>query len=240
VVAVKPHQQIELVDIGTLVPNPDNPNQGDVGSITESIAINGWWGAVIVSKRADGTLVILVGEHRWRALAALQADGYTPEIGDPIPYDQLNSVPPIGKVPVIVLEGLSLNGERKIMLADNRATDLSTYDEGRLAELLTELAEAGDLIGTLYDGDAVDMLLADLSTELRVPQSAEQTLSERAEVYNSGNLRQIVVVMTIEEFNEANPILDRARELFEVSTHSDAAFLIWKQWAESLPDAPDA
>lgn len=233
-VAAKPHQQIELADIGSLMPHPDNPRQGDVGSIVTSIAVNGWWGAVIASKRADGTVVILAGEHRWRALHALQADGYTQENGETLPYEQLNGVPPVGKVPVIVLEGLTLAGERKILLADNRSNDLASYDDGRLAELLSELAASGDLLGTLFDGDALDQLLADLDTAIPAAPSALTTLAERAEVYNNGNLRQVVVVMTVEEFNEANPILDRARELFEVSTHSDAAFLIWKAWFESV------
>lgn len=150
---------IELVEIDTLTPHADNPRQGDIGAIMESIAMNRWWGSVIASRRADGTLVILAGEHRWRALRALQDEGYTRPDGTTIPYSQLNHVPPIGQVPAFVMEGLTLDGERKVLLADNRANDLSSYDNDQLASLLSELAANDNLAGTLYDGDDLDALL---------------------------------------------------------------------------------
>lgn len=166
-----PHQQIELVPIGDLVPHPDNPREGDVGAIATSIAVNGWWGACIVSKRADESLVLCAGEHRWRALTALQYDGYTSIDGTTVPYEQLNSVPPLGMVPVIIMNGLTLAQERKILLADNRANDAAQYDDRALADLLTELAESDDLLGTLYDGDDLDLILADLAAAIRPPDS---------------------------------------------------------------------
>lgn len=157
-----PHQQIELVPIDSLTPHPDNPNQGDVGGIMESIALNGFNGAVIVSRRADAD-VIIAGEHRWRALLGLQLDGWVDPMGSGHPYDTLPNCPPLGWVPIVPIEGLSINGERKFLLADNRTAGLATNDNAALAELLTDLAQNDTLLGTVYDGDALDDLLASLA-----------------------------------------------------------------------------
>ena len=54
---------------------------------------------------------------------------------------------------------------RRILLADNRTNDLATYDDAVLAELLTALAEDDDLLGTGWDGDDLDALLADIASD---------------------------------------------------------------------------
>jgi site-specific DNA-methyltransferase (adenine-specific) len=54
----------------------------------------------------------------------------------------------------------------RILLADNRTNDLADYNPAALTDLLKELAETPDaLVGTGYDGDALDELLADLEPE---------------------------------------------------------------------------
>ena len=55
---------------------------------------------------------------------------------------------------------------RRILLADNRTNDLATYDDAVLAELLTALAEDDDLLGSGYDGDDLDDLLADIAGDI--------------------------------------------------------------------------
>jgi ParB-like chromosome segregation protein Spo0J len=226
--------QVDLVPIEKLMPHSDNPRQGDIGAIMESVALNGWWGAIIASRRADDTLVILAGEHRWRALHALQADGYTRPEGERIPYSALNRVPPVGMVPVMTLEGLTLDDERKVLLADNRANDLSSYDNAALAELLTELGENDNLAGTLYDGDALDQLLADLNTEFVAPDRETLVSEDAARQGGSetGSTRTIMVEMSAEDFDQAMEILRRACSHFGVERTSDAAMAIWFAWDE--------
>jgi hypothetical protein len=53
----------------------------------------------------------------------------------------------------------------RILLADNRTSDLATYDEPALAALLTDLAQQSpmQLAGTGYDGDELDSIIANLS-----------------------------------------------------------------------------
>ena len=50
----------------------------------------------------------------------------------------------------------------RILIADNRSTDLATYDDTALLELLKELAATDkELDGTLFDGDDLQRLLDD-------------------------------------------------------------------------------
>ncbi len=129
---------LALVPLADLVPHPRNPRQGDVGAIHESIARNGFYGALVV-QRSTGH--ILAGNHRY--MAAKQA-GAT-EL--PVTY-------------VDVDDDTAL----RILLADNRTSDLATNDPAVLSDLLKDiLATQGSLEGTGYDGDALDELLADLA-----------------------------------------------------------------------------
>jgi len=125
-------QTYRIADLSELEEHPDNPRQGDVGAITESIKANGWYGALTVQK---STGRILGGNHRKKALQALG----------------------ITRVPIIERD---VDDERAltILLGDNRMSDLASYDEVKLLELLSREAEAGRLAGTGYDGDDVDDL----------------------------------------------------------------------------------
>jgi hypothetical protein len=52
----------------------------------------------------------------------------------------------------------------RILLADNRTADLADYDNASLVELLAEIANStGTLLGTGYDQDALDELIAEVS-----------------------------------------------------------------------------
>jgi len=117
--------ETRLVPIESLKPHPDNPRVGNVDVITESIRKSGFYGSVIVR---DGTNVILAGTHRWKAA---QAAGLT-------------------EIPVTFVK-TDAKGAKRILLADNRTSDLGVYDDSALAELLGSL---GDLEGTGWgDGD---------------------------------------------------------------------------------------
>lgn len=54
---------------------------------------------------------------------------------------------------------------RRILVADNRTSDLASYDDFALADLLKQLAEEDGLPGTGYDGSDLDDLLADLDRQ---------------------------------------------------------------------------
>lgn len=139
-------QEYRIADVAELREHPDNPREGDVGAISVSIEANGMYGALVVQK---STMYVLAGNHRLKALKALGRK----------------------RVPIIVRDVDDATAMR-ILLGDNRHSDLARYDEAKLAELLMAAALDGNLEGTGYDGDDVDQLLTDARRDL-LPVGAE-------------------------------------------------------------------
>lgn len=126
------------VPVADLHEHPDNPRQGDVGAIIQSIERNGVYQPIVV-QRSTGT--VIAGNHRLKAIRALG----------------------IETAQAILLDVDDAQA-KAILVADNRTSDLATYDDHALADLLTDLAQSDlGLEGTGYDGDDLDRLLADLA-----------------------------------------------------------------------------
>jgi DNA modification methylase len=129
------HLAINIDEIHT---HPSNVRQGDVGAICESLKAHGQYRAIVFQK---STGRILAGNHTWKAAKAL---GWTQIAATPVVCDDQQAL--------------------RILLADNKANDLATYDEPELVELLKQLADTEEgLLGTLFDEDELDSLIADQS-----------------------------------------------------------------------------
>lgn len=124
-------QQYRVVPIDSIEPHPENPNQGDVEFIQESIQVNDWYGAVIVQ---TSTNRIIAGEHRWRAA---QAEG-------------------AAKIPVIFRDVDDAQA-LKMLLVDNEAARRAHIDATALNHCLQTLAELtdDDLAGTGFSLDDI-------------------------------------------------------------------------------------
>jgi ParB-like chromosome segregation protein Spo0J len=101
--------KVEKVRVDVLRPHPDNPREGDVGAIVESLREFGQYKPVVANM--DGT--ILAGNH---VVAAARALGWV-------------------KVEVVWVDVDDETAVR-IMLVDNRTADLATYDDDSLRRLL--------------------------------------------------------------------------------------------------------
>ena len=137
-------RQIEFatVHIGTVQPHPKNVRQGDIGAISESLKAHGQYRPIVVDRRTNQ---ILAGNHTWRAAKSL---GWS-------------------EIAVGFIETKDDDDATRILLADNRTTDLASYDDAGLADLLKDLIASDDqLIGTLYDGDDLDDLIHKLEGSL--------------------------------------------------------------------------
>jgi hypothetical protein len=137
-------RQIEFatVDIGTVQPHPKNVRQGDIGAISESLKAHGQYRPIVVDRRTNQ---ILAGNHTWRAAKSL---GWS-------------------QIAVGFIETKDDDDATRILLADNRTTDLASYDDAGLADLLKDLIASDDqLVGTLYDGDDLDDLIHKLEGSL--------------------------------------------------------------------------
>ena len=128
----------ETVRIDDVQPHPKNVRQGDIGAICESLQAHGQYRA-IVAQRSTG--LILAGNHTWKAAKQI---GWRDIAVHYIDCDDDQAM--------------------RILLADNRANDLATYDDAALAAVLQELAatEQG-LAGTLFDGDALDDIINEIA-----------------------------------------------------------------------------
>lgn len=113
------------VPVDQLTRFPGNAKRGDVEAIRASIRKTGQYRAIVVRRRHvnDGGLVILAGNHTFDAIKA--------EGGQDIRCE--------------IIECSDAEAKR-INLADNRLTELGSYDEEDLAALLSGLD--GDFDGT--------------------------------------------------------------------------------------------
>lgn len=134
-------QEYEVVFTDRLQPHPANPRRGDVEAIVASIEANGFRGALIVQKSSHH---ILAGNHRWQAAMHLGME----------------------KVPVFWVD-VDDDTALRILLADNRSSDLGAYDDDLLLSLLRDLP---DLSGTGYSPRDLDDLLADLAPPTGPPE----------------------------------------------------------------------
>lgn len=123
-----------IVDISSVHTHPRNVRQGDVGAIASSLDTHGQYRPIVVHK-ATGN--ILAGNHTYLAACALGWDVIAATIVD---CDEEQAL--------------------RILLTDNRANDLATYDDSALTELLKELMETPTkLEGTLFDPNDLDDLV---------------------------------------------------------------------------------
>lgn len=126
-------------------PHPENVRQGDIGAIYTSIRANDFYGALIVQ---EGTGYILAGNHRYAA--ALDA-GLT-------------------ELPVYWVK-VDADRARRILLVDNRTSDLATYDQAALVKLLDEAKETTvGLHGTGYEASDLEELRAEAQRALQPPE----------------------------------------------------------------------
>ena len=116
-----------------------NPRQGDTGTIAESLRTNGQFRPLVVNKgtHTGRPYEVLAGNHT--LLAARELDGTQ------------DAFPRLDCYVIDVEE----DHARRIVLADNRTSDLATYDNHELVELLTA---TDDLAGTGWVEDDIELL----------------------------------------------------------------------------------
>jgi ParB-like chromosome segregation protein Spo0J len=131
------NREVEDVDISTLIEHPQNPRRGNVGVVLESMKENGFFGTIVAQR---STRRILAGNHRFKAAKA-------------------------AGMKTLPVAWVDVDDERatKILLADNRTSDLATYDEAVLSSMLKELADGIGLVGTGYGEEDLNDLIRKIS-----------------------------------------------------------------------------
>lgn len=138
------------VPVEQLTPHPKNARQGDVGIIMESIQANGWFGSIVVQ---ESTGYILTGNHRFEAAC---------ELG-------------FAAIPDVIYVDCTDEQAIKILLADNKTSDDSIYNDELLLSLLHAVP---DLEGTGYTSDDLKALEALMSSHEWEEDDAQGALDE--------------------------------------------------------------
>ena len=149
--------------IDSVQPHPRNVRQGDVGAIATSLEINGQYRPIVVHKTTSN---ILAGNHTYKAAVSL---GWT-EIA-------------------ITYVDCSDDDALKILLADNKANDLASYDDSALADLLKDLVGGPGLDGTLYELSDLDDLIA-----LLEPPNLDDLISDIGEHDDNDDFTGVIKV----------------------------------------------
>ncbi|MFJ1529763.1 ParB/RepB/Spo0J family partition protein [Streptomyces mirabilis] len=112
-----------------------NPRTGDVDAIADSLRVNGQYKAIVVNRgtHTGRPNEILAGNHTWAAAKKLG-------------WEQIAAT----------WVDVSEEDAARIVVVDNRTSDLAGYDSELLADILEDLP---DLDGTGYDQTALDKLL---------------------------------------------------------------------------------
>lgn len=130
--------QSRPVDMGEVVEYHANPRRGDVEVIKASLEAHGQYRPIVVNvgTKAEHQMEILAGNHTFRAAK---------ELG----WEQIDAV----------LVDVDDDEAARIVLVDNRSSDLAENDGQALADLLRSLPE---LDGTGYEPPDLDALLESL------------------------------------------------------------------------------
>jgi hypothetical protein len=161
------NKETRIVNPKILNEHPSNPRVGDVESVKASILNNGFFGTIVVQ---ESTNYVLAGNHRLKAAIELELDA----------------------IPVTFVD---VDNERalRILLADNRTSDLGTYDDESLVELLEHLASTDEgLDGTGYD----DSFLDALSEDLRIDDYASEKEDRKGNMAKEFGLPPMSVIDT--------------------------------------------
>lgn len=208
----------EMIDLDTVKLHPRNPNQGDVGAISELIKQNGWYGTIVVNKR---TMHVCAGNHR---VLAAQALG-------------------MAQLPAYIVD-VDEQKELQILLADNQASRVAKTDEEMLVEILEEMSEAGSLDGTGFDFDDLDDLVARLGDAETTPfqpfaGAYAESEEERDARANQGGatkaalgLKEVILVYPIEDFKRFTALVSQVKKEVGLETTAQAVLAALRSEAQ--------
>lgn len=196
-----------LVPIDSVRPWPDNPRRGDIAALTDSIKTNGFY-TVIAVQESSGQIV--AGNHRWQVLRNLGAT----------------------EVPAVLLK-ITDEDALRIVLGDNRSSDLAFYDDPTLFELLKKLD--GDFRGTGYDKASYELLLQAMEANEILGGIAQGFVPEdRLQGYLDSDIRNIILPYQGEDFDMVATKLRFLRESWGLDTNADVVERLVYEAAEEV------
>jgi len=178
------------IPIDSVKPHPRNPRTNDPMKIAASLKQHGQYRPIVVRK---DTNEILAGNHTW---AAAQKLGWK-------------------SISAVIIECDDKKATR-ILLADNRTSDLATYNETKLLDVLYSL---DDLLGTGFSEDDVsdlEILVEEMELNPEVTQSNIEIRESSEHI-----IRSIIVEYDIPTFEEIVNKSARVRKKFGVESNAE-------------------
>lgn len=207
--------QEHLVDIDSVQPYPDNPRRGDLKALKESILTNGFYSTILVQR---STGYVVAGNHRLKALKELGAE----------------------QVPAMFMDISDADAVR-IVLADNRTSDLAFYDDPTLFKLLQDLE--GDFSGTGYDRASYELLLQGLEgDEILGKVQQGNTPEDRVSDYIDSDIRSVILPYAGAEYDTVAGGLKVLRERLDVDTNAAVVAILVQtaldnpEWFDEAPE----
>ena len=208
--------ELNEVDIDTLNEYPDNPRQGDIYKISESLNQHGQYRPLTVNKR---DMTILTGNHTWKAAKSLGWD----------------------KIAVTSVD-VDEEEAKRIVLIDNKTNDLASYNYQTLYDELSQLAETEKgLSGTGFDEEELDNIYKDIMNEkmiLDVTSPFDNYINE----INTGEPEFLGQSGTGETYYKLNYAVDKeqreiimnaiklAKQIFETENSIEALVSLCGEW----------
>lgn len=184
---------VERVNINELKQHPRNPRMGDPENIASSVRAHGQYRALVVS--SDG--FILAGNHTYQAL-----------LGEKVSEVAVHRLPIKHDDPQAI----------EIMLADNRTSDFSRYDDAVLSALLVELP---DPMAAAWEPGDVSRLLERMQAAGflgDVAGTKEINSMMHAANVNTGNERLFSLPVSKAEKEEIMAMLQQVKERWGLNT----------------------
>jgi DNA modification methylase len=193
-------KQISYCAIADLSPHPDNARKhtrAQVGAIAKSIEAFEFTAPILI----DAKRRILAGHGRWEA----------------------SKLVGLSHVPVIFLDHLTETQAKAYMLADNKLTDRSTWDDVKVATQLRELSELAlefDIEATGFEAPEID---------LRIQSLEDTDAADRADEFEFASGPSVSVVGDLWALGEhrlycGNALEDAAYTEFFENEKATAAF----------------
>jgi len=200
------------IDITTVTPHPRNIRQGDVGAICQSLESHGQYRPIVV-QRSTGH--VLAGNH---TLAAARSLGWSQIAATYVECDDEHAL--------------------RILIVDNRANDLATYDDTALSDLLQELAATDlGLDGTLFDGDALDTLIDKIASPLTLDMA---DAIGNLPTGDRQNATQMTFTLTLDQAEQVKDALAKSkkRHHFEdtdnLNSNGNGLWAICDEWQRQI------
>lgn len=175
--------KVESFAVGDLVPYYKNPRRGNVDLVAESLRVNGQFKPIVVNlgTKTGRELEVLAGNHTLHAARKLGWDS----------------------IEAVVLD-LSEEEAARVVLADNRASDDSEYDNESLKHILDGLVEVDELLGSLWSQEEYENIELLGTNEWEWANEPNPSLEDKKEREASKTLSVILTFADVEALKDFN------------------------------------